>query len=55
MTPNEERILAIVRELKPFERIEISKDQTGRMDSYLIHRSQKIVLTVKKSQGTIDS
>lgn len=41
----EKQILAILRELKPFEHIDIGKDKNGKIDSYIIHRSQKIVLT----------
>ena len=44
MTPNEQKILDILRELKPFERLEIVKDQTGKPDYYIITRTQKVVL-----------
>jgi len=48
MTENEQTILNILRELKPFEKIEVTKDQSGRADYYIVHRSQKIILTDKK-------
>ncbi len=44
LTNNEILILQILRELKPHERIEIIKDQDGRVDWYIVHRSQKIIL-----------
>lgn len=44
MNDVEQRILAILRDLKPHERIEIIKDPNGAIDSYLVHRSQKIVI-----------
>lgn len=43
----EQQILDILRDLKPHERVEIIKDQTGRIDKYFVHRSQKVV--IKKS------
>jgi len=45
LTSNEKEIINILRELKPFERVEVIKDQMGKLDHYLIHRSQKIILT----------
>ena len=45
MTPNEQNILDILRELKPFEELKIIKDQLGRPDHYIITRTQKIVLS----------
>jgi len=47
MTPNEQRILDIIRTLKPFERIEIQADQTGKPDYYIVHRSSKEILAKK--------
>jgi len=44
LTDNEKKIIEIIRELKPFERIEIIKDQTGKPDYYLLHRSQKTIM-----------
>jgi hypothetical protein len=34
----------MIRELKPFEVIEIVKDKLGKPDCYLVKRQQKIVL-----------
>lgn len=44
MTKNEEKLLEIIRELKPFEEVRIVKDQLGRPDHYFITRQQKVVL-----------
>jgi len=44
LTTNEQTIIDILREAKPFERVEIIKDQSGKADAYFVHRSQKIVL-----------
>ena len=44
MNEVEQQILDILRELKPYERVEIVKDRDGVPDSYLVHRSQKIVI-----------
>ena len=44
VTKNEQIIITILRELKPFERIEIVKDKDGKPDTFLIHRSQKLLL-----------
>jgi len=53
LTKNEEQIITFLREAKPFEHIEISKDKSGKPDSYLIHRSQKIVLTCLTIQKNV--
>jgi hypothetical protein len=42
LTQNEKDIINIMRELKPFETIEIRKDQNGNCDSYIVKREQKI-------------
>ena len=47
LSENEKQIIEILRGLKPFEVIEIVKDQLGRPDYYLIKRTQKIVLSTK--------
>lgn len=44
LSSSEKSIISFIREAKPYERIEIIKDQNGRIDHYIIHRSQKIVL-----------
>jgi len=43
MTPEQE-IIKIIRELKPFEVVEIKKDQLGRPDYYIVKREQKIII-----------
>jgi hypothetical protein len=45
LTENERKIIELLRELNPYEKIEITKDGSGKPDYYLIHRSQKIILT----------
>ena len=45
LTPNEKDIIAIMRELKPFEVIEIRKDHNGLPDNYIVKREQKIHFT----------
>lgn len=44
LSQNETLIIQALRELKPFERIEIVKDKEGKVDSFLVHRSQKFLL-----------
>ena len=42
LTINEKEIILIMRELKPFEVVEIRKDMNGQCDSYIVRREQKI-------------
>ena len=42
LTQNERDIIDIMREIKPFESIEIKKDSNGKADSYIVKREQKI-------------
>lgn len=42
LTENEQKLIEILRDLKPFEHIEISKDKDGKPDYYIIKREQKI-------------
>lgn len=44
LTDVEKEIVNILRELKPFEYIQLHKDKQGKPDFYLIHREQKVVL-----------
>ena len=44
MNEVEQQILEIIRELKPYEIVEITKDQMGRPDYYIVKRSQKIII-----------
>ena len=45
LTINEKSIVEIMRELKPYETIEIRKDQNGVCDSYIVKREQKVHFT----------
>jgi len=45
LTENEKSILDIIRDLKPFETIEIRKDHNGKVDSYILKREQKVHFT----------
>lgn len=45
LTDNEKDIILIMREIKPFEVIEIRKDNNGNCDSYIVRREQKIHFT----------
>lgn len=45
LSDNEKDIIKFLRETKPYEKIEIQKDSSGKPDYYIIHRSQKIILT----------
>lgn len=42
LTQNEKNIVLIMRDLKPFEVVEIRKDHNGIPDSYIVRREQKI-------------
>lgn len=53
LTQNEKDIVDIIRELKPFETIEIRKDHNGQADSYIVHREQKIHF-IKIGQKILD-
>jgi len=44
LTDNEQKIILVVRSLKPFERIEITADKLGKADSFIVHRSYKEIL-----------
>jgi hypothetical protein len=48
LTANEVTIIEILRELRPFEVIELTKDQMGRTDHYIVSRKQKVILTSQK-------
>lgn len=50
MNKVEQQILDILRELKPHERVEIIKDRDGVPDSYLVHRSQKIIISIDRKR-----
>jgi hypothetical protein len=44
LTKNELSIIFELRSLPPYGKIEVSADQNGKFDTYLVHKSQKIVL-----------
>ena len=44
-TPQEEYLIKLLRELKPYESIEITKDKEGKPSRFLVKRSQKIMVT----------
>ena len=44
LSENEITIIEILRELKPYEVIEVRKDSSGKPDFYLVKREQKVVL-----------
>lgn len=43
LTDNEQRLIAVLRSLHPYEKIVISADKEGKVDSYLVERSYKEV------------
>lgn len=45
LTDNEKEIIKILREAKPYEKLEIVKDSNGKPDYYIISKSQKIILS----------
>jgi len=45
ISDNERDIILIMREIKPFEVVEIRKDHNGQCDSYIVKREQKIHFT----------
>lgn len=44
MSETEQKIIEILRDLKPFERVIVQKDQLGRPEYFLVERSQKIII-----------
>lgn len=44
ITPNEKKMLDTIRELRPYESINIQKDANGKPDYFIIQREQKIFL-----------
>lgn len=49
LTNNEEEIIKLLRELKPFEKVEVQKDASGKPDFYILKREQKIFFTNYKA------
>ncbi len=50
LTDNEKLLIEIIRTLKPFENIVINADKGGKINNFLVVRSQKVLLT---DQGII--
>lgn len=44
LSDNEQKIIAVVRTLHPFEKVEIQADQNGRPNYFIVHRSFKEIL-----------
>ena len=49
LTKVEQQIIEILREAKPFEVVEITKDKLGKPDYYLVKRTQKIQIKSEMS------
>jgi hypothetical protein len=47
LTPNEQRLIAVLRSLHAFEKIIVSADKEGNVDSYIVERTYKEVWTKK--------
>jgi hypothetical protein len=47
LTSNEKQIIEFLRQAKPYEKIEITKDKDGKPDYYIIKREQKIFFNDK--------
>ncbi len=45
LTKNESKIILILRGLRPFEHCDIAADKNGKIDSYIVTRTFKEVLT----------
>lgn len=45
LSKQEEYIINILREAKPYEQITITKDKNGQINTFLILRSQKIMVS----------
>jgi hypothetical protein len=45
LSPQEEYVVNMMRQARPYEIIEIHKDKSGRPDTYLVKRSQKIMVS----------
>ena len=45
ITNNEKIMLTAIRDLRPYESVNIQKDSNGKPDFYIINREQKVFLT----------
>lgn len=50
ISKQEEYVINMLREAKPYEQITITKDKNGLPDTYLVLRSQKIMISQFKIQ-----
>jgi hypothetical protein len=50
LSKQEEYIINMLREAKPYEQVTITKDKNGLPETYLILRSQKIMISQFKIQ-----
>lgn len=51
LTVQEMTIIDFLREARPYESILITKDQMGRPDTYLITRTQKVIISQVKIEA----
>lgn len=45
ITPGQRKLLDELATLRPFERIEIVADKEGKIDTFFVHRSSKVIIT----------
>jgi hypothetical protein len=45
LSKQEEYLISLLRELKPYEAVTINKDKDGKPNTYLVQRSQKIMVS----------
>lgn len=45
VTPGQKQILDLLSSLKPYERLEITADKDSKPDTFLVHRSHKIIIS----------
>lgn len=52
LSESEKQIINILRELPPYGKIEITADQNGRYGTFLVHKSQKIIVSSERQGDT---
>ena len=45
ITPGERKLLEIIKSLKPFERVEVTADKDGKVDTFFVHRQSKVIIS----------
>lgn len=45
ITPGQRKVLEILNELKPYERLEVVADKDGKPDTLFVHRSSKAIVS----------